>query len=271
MDSITQQLEAHNAREKARAPGWYGEWMRVNCVIDPRDDIYRFFAAHPLACNPVREYLADGWRTLSELNLALDAAGRSLMASRSVLEFASGFGRFTRHLAAAMPGRVTVSDVQPGSVEFAIEQFGVKGFHSSTRPAEVPVPARYDLVFVLSMFTHLPLEAWTPWIRTLACLTAPGGVLLVSVHSEGQAKADGVELGPDGTRFIPSSESRHLGADVYGTTFTTRRYAEETFARALPGWRLHYRETAFWAGQDAVLLEAPRPWYAALLPRRLSL
>ena len=128
MPAITETLDAHNAREKARAPGWYGEWMRVNCVIDPRDDIYHFFATHPLACNPVREYLADGWRTLSELNLALDAAGRSLGRCSSVLEFASGFGRFTRHLAAALPGRVTVSDVQPGTVDFAIEQFGGKGF-----------------------------------------------------------------------------------------------------------------------------------------------
>ena len=194
-----------------------------------------------------------------------------MSTSPSVLEFASGFGRFTRHLAAALPGRVTVSDVQPGTVDFAIEQFGVKGFYSSTRPEEVPLGGHHDLVFVLSMFTHLPPAAWTPWIRRLAAPTAPGGALLVTIHSEGQAKTEGVTLEADGTRFVASSESRHLAADVYGTTFTTRRFAEATFAAALPGWRLHYRETAFWAGQDAVLLEAPRPWYAALLPRRLSL
>jgi len=271
MPTIAEALEAHNAREKSRAPGWYGEWMRVNCVIDPRDDIYHFFATHPIAANPVREYLADGWRTMAELEMALGAVDRTLLQCRSILEFASGFGRFTRHLAAALPGRVTVSDVQPGSVDFAIEQFGVKGFYSSTNPGELPLAGRYDLVFVLSMFTHLPPAAWAPWIRKLAALTAPGGVLLVTVHSEGQAKADGVALGPDGTRFIESSESRHLGPDVYGMTFTTRRWAEAELARALPGWRLTYRETAFWAGQDAVLLEAPRPWYAAFLPRRLSL
>ena len=35
-------LTAHNALERLQAPQRYGRWMLVNCVIDPRDDIYRF-------------------------------------------------------------------------------------------------------------------------------------------------------------------------------------------------------------------------------------
>src|ERR1700722_15655830 len=66
-------LEIHNAMERLRSPERYSTWMRVNCMIDPRDEIYRFFATHPLAANPIREYLADGWRTLSELMLILDS------------------------------------------------------------------------------------------------------------------------------------------------------------------------------------------------------
>jgi SAM-dependent methyltransferase len=251
----TQDLDAHNALERSQSPKRYSRWMRVNCVIDPRDEIYRFFATHPLAANPIREYLADGWRTLSELMVVMESMDRALTRSRSVLEFASGFGRFTRHLARILPGRVTVSDLQPGSVEFAREQFGVQGFLSSADPSRVSIPGEYEVVFVLSMFTHLPPQRWAEWLRVLYAAVAPGGVLVFSVHNEARGREIGVSFGRDGTHFVASSESTALGADIYGTTFTTRVFVERQVAEALPGGAVHYRELAFWDGHDAVVVE----------------
>jgi 2-polyprenyl-3-methyl-5-hydroxy-6-metoxy-1,4-benzoquinol methylase len=248
-------LEAHNAMERSQSPERYSRWMRVNCVIDPRDEIYRFFATHPLAANPIREYLADGWRTLSELMVVLESVDRSLTHGASMLEFASGFGRFTRHLARAMPGRVTVSDVQPGSVDFAREQFGVQGFYSSSDPARVAIPGEYDVVFVLSMFTHLPPAHWGAWLQALFEAVATGGVLIFSVHNEARGRELGLSFDADGAHFIPSSESTALGADAYGTTFTTRAFVEKQVAGALPGRAVQYRDIAFWDGQDAVIVE----------------
>jgi SAM-dependent methyltransferase len=248
-------LAVHNAMERLKAPGRYSQWMHVNCVIDPRDEIYRFFAEHPIAANPIREYLADGWRTLSELMLILESVDRPLARSRSLLEFASGFGRFTRHLARVLPGRVTCSDLQPGSMEFARAQFGVNAFYSGTEPASLRIPGRYDVVFVLSMFTHLPPRRWAEWLETLFAAVEPGGVLVFSVHGEAHGREQGVSLDGDGTRFLASSESASLGTDAYGTTFTTRSFVERQVARALPGFAAHYRDTAFWVGQDAVIVE----------------
>ena len=48
-------IAAHNALERLKAPQAYGRWMHVNCVIDPRDDIFRFLANHEIAKNPIRE------------------------------------------------------------------------------------------------------------------------------------------------------------------------------------------------------------------------
>ncbi|MGZ5036184.1 MAG: class I SAM-dependent methyltransferase [Usitatibacter sp.] len=248
-------LEAHNALERLGAPERYGRWMLLDCTIDPRDEIYRFFATHPIAMNPVREYLADGWRTLAELMLVLESVGRPLTRVASFLEFACGFGRFTRHIARVLPGKVTAADVQPGSVEFVRDHFGVAGFHSALDPAAMRIPGRYDVVFVLSMFTHLPPGRWQPWLKALFAAVAPGGVLVFTVHNEQHGRELGVAYGSDGTRFIASSESSALDADAYGTTFTTREFVEREVAKALPGRTLHYREIAFWAGQDAVVVE----------------
>lgn len=248
-------LSTHNRREASHAPERYSEWMRVNCVIDPRDDIYHFFASHPIAANPVREYLADGWRTLSELMLVMESVDAPLTKVRSMLEFASGFGRFTRHLAPVLPGRVTVSDVHPGSVDFLKEQMGVQGFYSTTDPEALRIPGRYELVFVLSMFTHLPPAHWAAWLRKLFEAVEPGGHLVFTVHHE-DPPGHKITYSADGTFFVPSSESRELDADTYGTTFATRDWVQSEVRRALGRPATAYRETAFWHGQDAVVVRA---------------
>jgi SAM-dependent methyltransferase len=228
--------------------------MRINCTIAPQDDIFQFFTRHPLAANPVREYLSDGWRTLSELILLLDQAGASLTHMERVLEFAAGFGRFTRHLVKAIPGKVTCADVLPGTVEFLREQFHVDAFYSRHDPARITYPRQYDLVFVLSLFTHLPVHMWSQWLTNLARAVRPGGLLVLSVHNEALAPHLGITFGADGTHFVASSESPSLAGSVYGTTFTTRRYVETAIEQALGRAALLYQPFTFWGGQDGVVI-----------------
>ncbi len=247
-------LRAHNALERMQAAQCYGRWMRINCIIDERDDIFRFFANHEIAKNPVREYLSDGWRTLSELMLLLETVDRPLSKFANVLEFAAGYGRFTRHLTAALPGKITCADVMPGSVDFLREQFGVAGFESSHDPEKVAFPEKYDLVFVLSLFTHLPIPMWVPWLRALHRTTKPGGLLVISVHNEEFARQAGVVFDSAGTHFIASSESPSIDGQIYGTTFTTRQFTENLVSEVFGSAPLLYRPRAFWHGQDAVVI-----------------
>ncbi len=249
-------LDAHNALERMQAPQSFGRWMQVNCVIDPRDDIFRFFANHEIARNPIREYLADGWRTLSELMLLLEAVDRPLLKTQSVLEFAAGFGRFTRHLVKVLPGRVTCADVMPGSVEFLQAEFGARAFASAHDPDKVAFPAQYDLVFVLSMFTHLPAHMWAPWLRALLRAVKPGGLLVFSVHNEAVAAEMGVGFDEHGVHFIASSESPSIDGETYGTTFTTRQFVVDRVREACGVDVLHYQPQGFWFGQDAVVVRA---------------
>lgn len=253
-------LVAHNALERLEDPKRYGAWMRVNCTIHPDDDIFNFIVREPFSPNPVRDYLSDGWRTMSETLQLLERIDRPLMKVSNILEFASGFGRFTRHLAHALPGKVTCSDVLPGSVDFAREQFGVEAFESSFDPEEIRFPERYDVVFVLSLFTHLPVPAWNAWLRVLGGAVAPGGVLLFSVHSEELAREElGVTLNEEGYCFLPHSESPSLDPEKYGTTLTTRQLVVDQVRSALGVEPALYQPGAFWVGQDAVAVMPDNP------------
>ena len=252
-------LTAHNLIERHALPGAFGEWMGVGCAISPHDDIYRFFDGHPTSVNPLRDYFADGWRTLSELMLLLESVDRPLLRLGSVLEFASGHGRFTRHLVKAVGAeRVAVSDVVPDAVAFARQAFGVRGFESTSRPEDLHWPGRYELVFVLSLFSHLPRASWGRWLRHLFDAVAPGGLLVFSTHGEEAARRQGVRLDAEGFFFAASSESQAIDAQEYGTAFTNPAFVQARMAECAGQARLlRMAPTWFWHHQEAWVLQRP--------------
>lgn len=251
-------LDAHHALERLQSEERYSKWMRVNCNIHPQDDIFKFISSQAVSTNPIREYLSDGWRTLAELMVLLESVDRPLVKMNAVLEFAAGFGRFTRHLSRVLPGKVTSSDVLPGTADFLREQFDVDAFYSSHQPEKLSLKPEFDMVFVLSLFTHLPPMSWRPWLEALASGVRTSGVLVITTHSESCAKDQGVAFQEDGTFFVASSESPSIDGQLYGTTFTTRRFAEDVIS-SVPGLNvLRYQDNAFWVGQDAVVVEVAR-------------
>jgi SAM-dependent methyltransferase len=252
-------LQAHALIEANDLIGSFRNIMGLDCTISSQDDIFGFFAGHASSTNPLRDYLADGWRTLSELMLLLEAVGQPLLQTSSVLEFASGHGRFTRHLVKALGAeRVTVSDVVPDAVRFATQTFGVQGLMSASVPEQVQWPRRYGLVFVLSLFSHLPRSTWSRWLKVLWDAVEPGGLLVFTTHGVKAADFDHVTLDEEGYFFAPSSESHAIDVQEYGTAFTAEpfvlaRIAETVGAECL----LHKSLVHFWNHQDAYVLRKP--------------
>ena len=147
-----------------------------------------------------------------------------------------------------------MSDVVPVSVDFLQEQLGVKGFYSSHDPDAVQFSERYEHVFVLSLFSHLPERTWGKWLARLYDALEPGGLLIFSTHGLQCALGQGVTL-EQGYAFFASSESTAIESQVYGTTFTSPEFVQSTVRRelgadvtadVLPGH--------FWGQQDAVVV-----------------
>jgi SAM-dependent methyltransferase len=252
-------LEAHHLIETNGLPGSFGNMMGLNCQISPGDDIFRFFCSHPSSKNPLRDYFADGWRTLSELMVLLEEVDKPLLKTSSFLEFASGHGRFTRHLVKAIgAGRVTVSDVVSDAVVFSTQTFGVRGFQSSLVPEQVAFPHKFDVVFVLSLFSHLPKSTWSRWLKCLYGGVASGGVLVFSTHGIKAAKHDNVTLDKEGFFFVPSSESSAIEVEQYGTTFTSEGFVMSQIEQTLGADVFRHKALLqFWNHQDAYVLRRP--------------
>ena len=256
---LSSMLAAHALIEQHDLNGSFRNIMGLDCSISDRDDIFGFFATHPSSNNPLRDYLADGWRTLAELMSLLESVGHPLMATEHFLEFASGHGRFTRHLAKALgPERVTVSDVVADGVQFAMDKFGVHGFPSVSDPEGLAAPRQYDVVFVLSLFTHLPRHTWSAWLKALWDLLSPNGLLVFTTHGAKATAYDHISLNEEGFFFAPVSESSAIDLQEYGMTFTSEAFVRAQIDAVMGIDKLvKFAPVQFWNHQDAFVLRHP--------------
>lgn len=178
-------------------------------------------------------YLDSGrhiWETLRQL-----IAWRfgSLANCRTLLDFASGYGRVTRHIVREMsPHTVTVSDIEAAGVAFQERQFGVRGLPSARSPRDFSAAERFDCITVSSLFTHLPPTTFTRWLERLGSLLLPDGLLLFSVHDMSLHR-DGPTPADAGIVFARQSESRSLDVADYGTAWVTESYVRQAVQAAL--------------------------------------
>jgi len=152
---------------------------------------------------------------------------------RRLLDFASGFGRVTRHIVADVaPESVWVSDIYADGVAFQEGHLGVHGIVSTTDPERFPCDLTFDAILVSSLFTHLPEARFVSWLRRLGALLAPGGLLLFSVHDM-SLRDGGGEGSPAGIVFQEMSESGSLEVQEYGTSWVTEPFVRNAAAQAI--------------------------------------
>jgi SAM-dependent methyltransferase len=207
--------------------------------VHPDDEMYLFFTTHPNHLNtPLKSYFMSGERMAQNLLDILLKVGKPIDEINSFLEFACGYGRFTRHLLGYLdPEKITVSDVYKNAVDFQKSTFGVEGFYSAFDPNELKLPADYDVIFVASLFSHLPEKTWRPWIAKLFNSLSENGLLIFSTHGP-SCMADPSQMPGSGFLYLHMSESKSHSFDDYGTTYVTNDFVrtatkEETGAPIL--------------------------------------
>ncbi|HET8773744.1 MAG TPA: class I SAM-dependent methyltransferase, partial [Thermoanaerobaculia bacterium] len=238
-------------------------WEELNRAIDERDDMLDF-ALQLFDYDRDRALASYFQNALEQFRLVRHIASWRGGRIGRMLDFASGYGRLTRLLVHEhLADEVTVSDILEGGMEFQAAQFGVRTVLSATDPQHFAAPDRYDLIFVASLFTHLPEATFLAWLRRLAELLTPGGLLIFSVHDELLAP----EPFEGGIRFESRSESRVLDVNDYGSTWVTESYVREQVAAIDPGLACIRMRRALAEWQD-VYVVSPSP-IAGAEPRRV--
>ena len=238
--------------------------------IDYADDLlqYSLGVAAPRPAlryyDAVRMYFQGGEWNAAEMAGVVREHGFPLVEAGSVLEFACGWGRVTRHLVHLMDrSRLTVSDVDPVAVQFVCRKLGVRGFASAIAPLDLRREERYDVILIVSLFSHLPLADWGPWLGRLGRLLEPGGALAFStlgMHAFDvnipDAERGAFQEVAEGFFYRAANETRgRLSTDHYGLSYVAEGPVRDLVEQHFPGSIVAACPRALSIFQDVYVLE----------------
>jgi SAM-dependent methyltransferase len=102
-------------------------------------------------------------------------------------------------------------------VDFCARTFDALAAYSDPHAERIALAGSFDLIWVGSLFTHLPPDAWRSFLRLFHSLLAADGVLVLT--AEGRFVADQLRLGRGRLGLAPGGVSRIVAA-----------YAQDGFA-----------------------------------------
>src|SRR5262245_17478914 len=190
--------------------------------------------------------------------------GIDLRKLDSILDWGCGCGRVVRHWRQLTGASLFGCDYNPYLVHWCNENLPFGDFR--VNELEPPLPfddESFDLIYGLSVFTHLDEAQQLAWMADLRRVLRPGGALLLTFH--GRARVEelrGTQWYDEVSPLFDSGELVVLAGELAGTnrcaTYHPERYIREVLAGDLEV--VHYAPSgALDIQQDAVLFRKLKP------------
>jgi len=175
-----------------------------------------------------------------------------------IMDFACGYGRLLRFLVPAYPNSgITASEIQPDALEFVSNVYQIPTILSCVNPDDFNPGKQFDVIWVASLFSHLPANLFSRWLKKLhSCLTS-GGILCFSVHDACLVPNEHQFPEHTGILFFPSSENEDLETSIYGTTYVNEAFVKDTLSSTVGNNANYFRlPRALAHEQDIYILSA---------------
>ena len=207
------------------------------CVTAYPPALLRFRVNGSLGAN---RFLEVGERVGQDIQAALLNLVKGIEPRQSVLDFGCGCGRTLLWLIRQFPDtRFHGTDVDAEAIEWRRRNLRSAEFRVNSPLPPLPYDdEQFDLIYALSVFTHLSdahQRSWLPELRRILCR---GGTLLLTVHGEEVWKHLSAEqqkrVRSEGFLFERSKKLRGIVPDWYQTAYHTENYELATVG-------LHFR------------------------------
>ncbi|MCK8643380.1 class I SAM-dependent methyltransferase [Mycobacterium colombiense] len=191
--------------------------------------------------------------------------GREFSSFANILDFGSGCGRVIQNFKnQSGQRRLYATDIDPDLVSWGKSNLhGIEWSLNGYWPPMLFEDNSFDLIYGISVFTHLDEDFQHAWLRELQRIARPGAILILTVHGEHVIR--GLQM-PDsslldtfeerGFVFLPLSSGRFKAdgfPDFYQTSFHTKKYICNEWSAYFE--ILNYAERGITDHQDAVVLQ----------------
>jgi SAM-dependent methyltransferase len=205
---------------------WYADVRHPHLPIPPALLRYRVSESTDAGL-----FLSVGEQTSQNIQAALLGVDRRVADFHSILDFGCGCGRTLLWLMRQFPGaRFCGADVDAEAIAWCRAHLPDADWrvNEALPPLDFP-DQEFDLIYTVSVFTHLPTDLQQRWLPELARILRPGGILLLTVHGERAwsqlDSAAAQRLRREGFLFQTSAKLRGILPDWYHTAFHTQEYA----------------------------------------------
>ena len=211
-------------------------------------------------------YFGSGRRVAWTILSMLQECGADVTAMRSVLEFGCGSARVLRHFRHIEGLLLAGTDANPMPIEW--DRKNLPRIEFSNNGLQPPLQYKdgsFDLIYAISVFTHIPLEWQGAWLDELCRVLRPGGYLLCTVHGECffdlmLSDEDRLKLQREGNVTLDAKNPRaSYSSRVLGSwdVFQTREEILKGFGRNFKLLCYGREAVGGKGGQDALALRKP--------------
>lgn len=182
-----------------------------------------------------------GWMSFRSLSAAVEhSTGQSIEAFPRVLDWGCGCGRVARHFLNVSGLSVTGADVDADNIAWCRRNLPNGTWSElSLRPPSPFATACFDLLYGISVLTHLREDDQFRWLDELHRILRPGGLALLTFHGEASLPWSGITgeryavLRRHGFCDQPNGlyDAALAEADYYRDTFHTDEYIRREWGR----------------------------------------
>lgn len=176
---------------------------------------------------------------LRQLKRALAVVDHDVADFDAILDFGCGCGRSIFTLSQVVPDAdLHGTDIDAEAIEWLSEHHpGLATYQVAPTAPPMPYePDRFDFVFGISVFTHLPEDLQFAWLDELARITKPGGYLVMTTHGRRHHhlldEASRATIADTGFLYRATGYGASVSLpDFYESAYHTHDYIRSTWSR----------------------------------------
>ena len=233
--------------QKARAAAWSMGDLRYGLKTGQWSLPPAYLRVKVCGMIPPDDYLAGGKRHALTLLAAVKSTGDDPAKIAKVLDFGCGCGRVVSAFQSCLPqAHFYGTDAEADLIAWPRRHLKDAEFQVNSVVPPLSYPDHsFDLIYAISVFTHLDEEQQFAWLEELRRTAKPGALLILTVLPLAEESK---------FEFVKNNAWSDFFPDHYHTAYHGRAYLQENWSRYFT--ILDYQVQAIGL-QDAVVLRRP--------------